>query len=73
MVTLKNKKKLAPLNKENCDKHPCSNSAQNSNALRSQEDYITHEDYKTQVSDETEERDTKNFSQEFSRNHILGK
>ena len=53
---------------ENCEEHPWSNLAQNSNAPRSQEDYIT------QVSEEIEGRVTKKLSQEFSRteNRILG-
>ena len=56
------------MNKENCEEHPRSNLAQNSNAPRSQEDYIT------QVSEEIEGRVTKKLSQEFSRteNRILG-
>ena len=68
MATLRNKKKLVTLNKESCEDHPRSNVAQNSNAPRSQEDYIT------QVSEETEWRVTKKLSQEFSRteNRILG-
>ena len=63
-----NEKKLAALNKENCEEHPRSNLAQNSNTPRSQEDYIT------QVSEEIEGRVTKKLSQEFSRteNRILG-
>ena len=63
-----NKRKLAALNKENCEEHPRSNLAQNSTAPRSQEDYITH------VSEEIEGRVTKKLSQEFSRteNRILG-
>ena len=40
-MTTRNMKKLAVLNKENCEEHPRSNLAQNSNAPRSQEDYIT--------------------------------
>ena len=60
-MTTRNKTKLAALNKENCGKHPRSNLKQNSNALRSQEDYIT------QVSEEIEERVTKGLSNEFSR------
>ena len=62
-----NKTRLAALNKENCEEHPSSNLAQNSNILRSQEDYIT------QVSKEIEVRVTKNLSQEVSRteNRIL--
>ena len=47
-MTTRNKRKLAALNKENCEKHPRSNLAQNSNAPRSQEEYIT------QVSEEIE-------------------
>ena len=39
-MTIRNKRKLAALNKENCEKHPRSNLAQNSSAPRSQEDYI---------------------------------
>ena len=64
----RNKRELAALNKENCEKHPRSNSASNSNVPRSQEDYIT------EVSEEIEERITKKLSQEFSRteNRILG-
>ena len=68
MATLRNKRKLAALNKENCEEHPRSNLAQNSNVLRSQEDYIT------QASEDIECRVTKKLSQEFSRteNRILG-
>ena len=64
----RNKRKLAALNKENCEEHPRSNLAQNSSAPRSQEDYIT------QVSEEIEGRVTKRLSKEFSRteNRILG-
>ena len=67
MATRK-KRKLAALNKENCEEHPRSNLAQNSNVPRSHEDYIT------QVSEEIEGRVTKKLSQEFSRteNRILG-
>ena len=61
MATLRDKLKVAALNKENCDEHLRSNLAQNSNVPRSQEDYIT------QSSEEIEERDTKKFSQEISR------
>ena len=64
----RNKRKLAALNKENCEEHPRSNLAQNSSVPRSQEDFIT------QVSEEIEGRVTKRLSQEFSRteNRILG-
>ena len=67
-MTTRNKRKLAALNKENCEEHPRSNLAQNSSAPRSQEDYIT------QVSKEIEGRVTKRLSKEFSRteNRILG-
>ena len=67
-MATRNKRKLAALNKENCEEHPRSNLAQNSNVPRSQEDYIT------QVSDEIEGKVTKRLSQEFSRteNRILG-
>ena len=67
-MTTRNKKKLAALNKENCEEHPKSNLEQNSSAPRSQEDYIT------QVSEEIEGRVTKRLSKEFSRteNRILG-
>ena len=53
MATLRNKKKLAALNKQNL--------TQNSNVSRSQEDYITR------VSEEIEGRVSKKFSQEFSK------
>ena len=67
-MTTRNKRKLAALNKENCEEHPRSNLAQNSSAPRSQEEYIT------QVSEEIEGRVTKRLSKEFSRteNRILG-
>ena len=67
-MTTRNKRKLAALNKENCEEHPRSNLEQNSSAPRSQEDYIT------QVSEEIEGRVTKRLSKEFSRteNRILG-
>ena len=66
-MTTRNKRKLATLNKENCEEHPRSNLAQNSNVPRSQEDYIT------QVSEEIEGRVTKRLSKEFSRteNRVL--
>ena len=67
-MATRNRRKLAALNKENCEEHHRSNLAQNSTAPRSQEDYIT------QVSEEIEGRVTKKLSQEFSRteNRILG-
>ena len=67
-MATRNKRKLAALNKENCEEHPRSNLAQNSTAPISQEDYITH------VSEEIEGSVTKKLSQEFSRteNRILG-
>ena len=67
-MTTRNKRKLAALNKKNCEEHPRSNLAQNSSAPRLQEDYIT------QVSEEIEGRVTKRLSKEFSRteNRILG-
>ena len=67
-MTTRNKRKLAALNKENCEERPRSNLAQNSSAPRSQEDYIT------QVSEEIEGRVTKRLSKEFSRteSRILG-
>ena len=63
-----NKKKLAALNKGNCEEHPKSNLAQNSNAFRSQDDHIN------EIFEETEGRVTKKFSQGFSRteNRIVG-
>ena len=62
-MTTRNKRKLAALNKENCEKHPRSNLAQNSSAPRSPE-----------VSVEIEGRVTKRLSKEFSKtkNRILG-
>ena len=68
MAILRNKRKLAALNKETCEEHPRSNLAQTSNAPGSQEDYIT------EVSEEIENRVTKKLSQEFCRteNRILG-
>ena len=67
-MATRNKRKLAALNDENCEEHPKSNLAKDSNVPRSQEDYIT------QVSEEIEGRVTKKLSQDFSRtkNRILG-
>ena len=67
-MTTRNKRKLAALNKENCEERPRSNLAQNSSAPRSQEDYIT------QTPEEIEGRVTKRLSEEFSKteNRILG-
>ena len=67
-MATRNKRKLAALNKENCEEHPRSHVAQNSNVPRSQEDYIS------QVTEEIEGRVTKKLSQEFSRTEkrILG-
>ena len=67
-MTTENMRNLATLNKENCEDHPRSNSAQNSNVPRSQEDYIT------QVSEKIEGRVTKRLSKEFSKteNRIFG-
>ena len=68
MATLRSKLKLAAPNKEKCEEYPRSNLAQNSNAPRSQEGYIT------QVSEEIEGRVTKKLSKEFSgmKSRILG-
>ena len=67
-MAARNKRKVAALNKENCEEHPKSNLAQDSNVPRSQEDYIT------QVPEEIEGRVTRKLSQDFSRteNRILG-
>ena len=67
-MATRNKKKLAALNRENCEEHPRSNSAQNSNVPRSQEDFIT------QVSEEIEGRVSEKLSREFTEteNRILG-
>ena len=66
-MTTRNKRKLAALKKENCEEHPKSNLAQNSNAPKSQEDYTT------QVSEDIEGSVTKRLLKEFSRteNRIL--
>ena len=61
-MATRNKRKLAALNKENCEEHPRSNLAQNSNVPRSQEDYIT------QVSEEIEGRVTKKLSPRIQQN-----
>ena len=67
-MATRNKRKLAALNKENCEENPRSNFAQNSNVPRPQEDY------KTQIFEEIEGRVTKKLSEEFGRteNCILG-
>ena len=67
-MATRNKRKVAALNKQNCEEHPRSMLVQNSNVPRSQEDDIT------QVSEEIEGRVTKKLWQEFSRteNLLLG-
>ena len=67
-MATRNRRKLAALNKKNCEERPRINFPQNSNVPRSQEDYIT------QGSEEIEGRVTKKLSQEFSRTEtrILG-
>ena len=67
-MATRNKRKLAAINKKNCEAHPRRNLVQNSNLPRWQEDYIT------QVSEEIEGRVNKKMSQEFSRteNRMLG-
>ena len=68
MATLRNRQKLAALNEGNHGEHPRSNLAQNTNAPRTQEDYIK------QVSEEIEGKVIEKLSQEFSRTEswILG-
>ena len=68
MATLRNDRKLAALNKENCEENLRNNPAQNTSVAKSQEEYIT------QVSEEIEGRITKKLSKEFSRteSRILG-
>ena len=67
-MTTRNKRKLAALNRENCEDSSRRNVAQNSGAPRPQEDYIT------QVSEVIEGRVLKRLSKEFSRteDRILG-
>ena len=67
-MATRNRRKLAALIRENCEEHPRSNLAQNSDVPRSQEDYLT------QVSEEIEGRVTRRLSKEFSRteNRIIG-
>ena len=68
MATLRNKIKLAALNKENYEDFSRRYLAQNSNVPRSQGDYVTR------VFEEIEGRVTKKLCQEFSRTEkrILG-
>ena len=68
MANLRNKRKLAALNNENCEEHPSSNLAENWNVPRSKEDHIS------QDPEEIERKVKKKFSLEFSRtkNPILG-
>ena len=61
MATVISKRIFAALNRDDCEEHPRSHLAQNSNTPKSQEDYIT------QVSKEIGRRVTKKLSLEFSR------
>ena len=67
-MATQSKIKLAAINKQNCEEHPWSNLAQNSNVPRSQEDYLT------EVSEEIEGSVIEKLSKECSRteNRILG-
>ena len=67
-MSTRNKRKLAALNNVYCEEHPRSNLAENSNVLRSQEDYIT------QVSEKIEGLVAKRLSKKFIRtkNRIIG-
>ena len=60
MATLKNKRKLAAINRENHDECPRNSCERERNAPRRQEDYIT------QVSGEVEGIVTNMLSQEFN-------
>ena len=53
LATLRNRQKLAAHKKQNCEEHPRSNLAQNSNIPRSQQDH------NTEISEEIENRVTK--------------
>ena len=61
MSTLRNRRELAALRRENCEEHAKINVAQNSTVPRSQEEYIT------QVSEEVEGRVSKKLHPEISR------
>ena len=61
MAYLRNRRKLKPLKKENCEDFSRVNLAQNSNAVRSQEDYIN------QFSEEIGGRVANTLWKEFSR------
>ena len=61
MATLRNKRKLAALEKETQEEHPRNSQSRNTLVPRISEEYIT------QVSEEIEGRVTKKLSQEFSR------
>ena len=61
MTTLRNKRKVSTLNKENCEENPRSYLAQISNVSRLQVDYVT------QVSEEIRGRLTTKSSHEQSR------
>ena len=68
MATLRNKRKLAAIYKENHEDYTRNVQARNTNSPRIQEDYVT------QGSKKIEGRVTKKLSQEFSKteSHILG-
>ena len=61
MATLRNKRKLAAINRDNHEEYPGDNQARDTNVPRVQEDYIT------QVSEEIEGRVTEKLSHEFSK------
>ena len=61
MTTLKNRKKLEAINRDNHEKHPTNNHTRDINVPRNQEDYIAH------VSKKIEGRVSRKSSQDFSR------
>ena len=59
MTTLRNRRKLATINRATHEEHPWTDQARNTNVLRNQDGYIT------QVSEEIEGRLTNKLSKEF--------
>ena len=65
VATLKSKRKLSAVNRDNHEEHPRNNQLRDPDVPRVSEDYIN------QISEEIEDRVTKKLSQEFRRRNSL--
>ena len=63
-MATRNKRKLAALNKENCEEHPRGNLAQNSNVPRSEDDCINQVSEEIELREESQKNCRKNLAEQ---------